>query len=130
MVLSGLVGGCGSGWVRRVPGDLLVCSSSGCAVRAVPETAWARLPGASAHRRPQLVAVGGLVPGDAGPRLFCRCARASGWAEAPWRTAPGQPRGRATTRTRVRVRSRTAPGQPRGRARASDRVEVNALWGR
>ena len=69
-------GGCAGCWVV-----FSVCSSSGCAVRAVPETAWARLPGASAHRRPQLVAVGGLVPEGTGPRLLRRCACVSDRAE-------------------------------------------------
>ena len=38
VVLSGLVGGCGSGWVRRVPGGLLGVLVLGRAVRAVPMT--------------------------------------------------------------------------------------------
>ena len=63
MVLSGLVGGCGSGWVRRVPGGLL-----GVLVF------WACCPRGGSGG-------GGIVPGGVGPCLLCRCARASGWVE-------------------------------------------------
>ena len=78
MVLSGLVGGCAG--CRVV---FSVCSSSGHAVRAVPmtvvgssrETPGPGLPPPPARRSRR------LVLGGAGPRLLCRCARASDWVE-------------------------------------------------
>ena len=60
MVLSGLVGRCGSG-------DGGAGSSR--------ETPGPGLPPPPARRSRR------LVLGGAGPRLLCRCARASGWVE-------------------------------------------------
>ena len=68
VVLSGLVGGCGSGWVRRVPGGLL----GGLVF-------WACCPHGAGG--------GGLVPGDVGSRA----AATSGQALAAAR--PGRRRG-------------------------------------
>ena len=80
MVLSGLVGGCGSGWVRRVPGGLLgvlvfwACCPRGAGdggAGSSRETSGPGLPPPPARRSRQ------LVLGGAGACLLCRCARAS-----------------------------------------------------
>ena len=75
--------GAGRGGCARCRVVFSVCSSSGRAVRAVAvvgagsswETPGPGLPPPPVRRSRQ------LVPGDAGPRLLCRCARAPSWVE-------------------------------------------------
>ena len=120
VVLSGLVGGCGSGWVRRVLGGLL-----GVLVF------WACCPHGAGG--------GGLVPGGAGARAAATPGQALA-AARPWETpGPARPAGAPARRAGLRCPRRGSPAVrtvcprvgPSGGERALGQVDaISRTWTR